>query len=235
MNSYKIFTITITTIVAIHIAILWPLSSSSIFFLPSNHILIITMQKAIAEKSNTLITPSFNTNKVLEDLILLENIQDTGQRLLDINNDWSIKEEQEKSSLDNTTMARGIKYTDNKATIVTRNTDSAEQHVIDKKNELTINDVRQSRLVLLHGINNAIERLKESQPPPTSGVERFNFNTTDIAQLLESDQLEEAIVKLYNLQGEVVKTFGQEAANKQVVPQIQNLVTALGKQKALPQ
>jgi hypothetical protein len=52
-------------------------------------------------------------------------------------------------------------------------------------NEQTINDVRGSRLVLLDGVDNAIQRLIESQPgtsirnQPTEG-----FDTTHIAQLL---------------------------------------------------
>jgi hypothetical protein len=102
------------------------------------------------------------------------------------------------------------------------------------EHELTINDVRQSRLVLLDGINHAIERLKESQLPSTQGVESFNFNTTHIAQLLKSDQLEEAIVELHSLHREVIKAFGQEAANKRAVPQIQNLISVLEMQKPIP-
>src|SRR6188472_2345502 len=64
-------------------------------------------------------------------------------------------------------------------------------------NEQTINDVRGSRLVLLEGIDNAIQRLIDSQPgtsirnQPTEG-----FDTTHIAQLLKADQLGPAMEEL---------------------------------------
>ena len=48
---------------------------------------------------------------------------------------------------------------------------------------LTMNDVRQSRLVLLEGIDNAILRLVQSKP----GTSAEEFNTTHIAQLLKTD------------------------------------------------
>jgi len=91
--------------------------------------------------------------------------------------------------------------------------------------EPTINDVRQARLALLQGVNASIEMLKKSQPTVS-----FNSNTTHIEQLLKTDQLKEAIVELENLQADVIKAFGQEAANKQVVPQIENLIGVLKKQ-----
>src|SRR5438094_570102 len=53
------------------------------------------------------------------------------------------------------------------------------------KSELTINDVKQSRLVLLGGIDNTILRLVQSKP----GTTTEEFNTTHIAQLLKADQL----------------------------------------------
>jgi len=92
----------------------------------------------------------------------------------------------------------------------------------------TINDVRQSRLVLLQGIDNAIVRLVESTP----GTSAAQFNTTHIAQLLKTDQLCAAIVELTKLQTHVIDVFGQEAANKEVVPQIQNLIAALKTQES---
>ena len=78
-----------------------------------------------------------------------------------------------------------------------------------------MNDVRQSRLVLLEGIDNAILRLVQSKP----GTSAEEFNTTHIAQLLKTDQLCAGIVELTKLQAHVINVFGQEAANKQVVPQ----------------
>jgi hypothetical protein len=98
--------------------------------------------------------------------------------------------------------------------------------------EQTINDVRQSRLLLLEGINNAIGRLKSEQTQkPIQGP---SADITHIAQLLKTDQLGTAIVELNKLKAEVIKAFGQEAANKQVVPQIENLIAALEKQEPSP-
>jgi len=96
---------------------------------------------------------------------------------------------------------------------------------VPQEKELTANDVKQSRLALLQSVNASIEILKKSQPTVS-----FNSNTTHIEQLLKTDQLKEAIVELENLQADVIKAFGQEAANKQVVPQIENLIGVLKKQ-----
>jgi hypothetical protein len=127
------------------------------------------------------------------------------------------------------------KTTAEKNSIVAMNPEGEEQqHILGQRKELTINDVRQSRLLLLKGIDNTIQKLKESQPSTTPGGGSFNINTTHIAQLLKTDQLQEAIVELNKLRAEVVKAFGQEAANKQVVPQIQNLISALEKQQPSP-
>jgi hypothetical protein len=108
---------------------------------------------------------------------------------------------------------------------LTNQTNQRQQQPSQTEKEPTINDVKQARLVLLQGVNASIEMLKESQPTVS-----FNSNTTHIEQLLRTDQLKEAIVELENLQAEVIKAFGQEAANKQVVPQIQNLIGVLKKQ-----
>ena len=97
---------------------------------------------------------------------------------------------------------------------------------VPQEKELTANDVKQSNLALLQSVNATIEILKKSQPTVS-----FNSNTTHIEQLLKTDQLKEAIVELENLQTEVIKAFGQDAANKQVVPQIQNLIGVLKKQQ----
>ena len=102
-----------------------------------------------------------------------------------------------------------------------------QQQTFPVKKELTINDVRQSRLGLLEGIDNAILRLIQSKP----GTIAREFNTTYTAQLLKTDQLDAAIVELTRLQAQVINVFGQEAANRQVVPQIQNLIAALKTQE----
>jgi hypothetical protein len=97
-------------------------------------------------------------------------------------------------------------------------------------NEQTINDVRASRLVLLEGIDNAIQRLIESQTKTSIQNPTEGFDTTHIAQLLKTDQLGAAIAELTKLEAQVIKVFGEKAADKEVVPQIQNLIGALQKQ-----
>jgi len=53
------------------------------------------------------------------------------------------------------------------------------------------------------------------------------FDTTHIGHLLKTDQLEAAITELNKLQAKVISVFGQEAAEREVVPQIQNLISVL--------
>jgi RTX calcium-binding nonapeptide repeat (4 copies) len=84
--------------------------------------------------------------------------------------------------------------------------------------DITIEEVRESRLVLLDGINNAIGRLGG------------NIDLSHIAILLQTDQLEAAIAELIELKAQVISTFGETAANREVVPQIDNLIGALEKQ-----
>jgi hypothetical protein len=97
--------------------------------------------------------------------------------------------------------------------------------------EPTEKGVIESRLDLLEGIDNAIQRLIKSEPKammqkPTAGM----FDTTHIAQLLKTEQLDAAIVELNKLQAKVIAVFGPEAADREVVPQIQNLISALKQQ-----
>jgi hypothetical protein len=91
--------------------------------------------------------------------------------------------------------------------------------------EQTFEDVRASRLGLLSGIDNAILRLNGSEP--AAGGE---FDISHIAELLQTDQLNAAIVELNELKTQVIEVFGQEAADAEVVPQIENLIGALEKQ-----
>jgi hypothetical protein len=94
--------------------------------------------------------------------------------------------------------------------------------------EENISAVDQSRLILLEGIDNAIQRLiNQSEPNTIMHKPKGMFDTTHIAQLLKTDQLEAAITELNKLQAKVVAVFGQEAANREVVPQIQNLISSL--------
>ncbi|HEY7080522.1 MAG TPA: hypothetical protein VH500_12520 [Nitrososphaeraceae archaeon] len=93
--------------------------------------------------------------------------------------------------------------------------------------EQTIDNMRQSRLILLDGIDNAIQRLVKSEQNTLIEMPKGMFDTTHIAQLLKTDQLDAAIKELTILKAQVIKVFGQEAANREVVPQIQNLIAAL--------
>lgn len=89
----------------------------------------------------------------------------------------------------------------------------------DPTEELTFEDIVEARLTLLEGIDNAIVRL---------GGE---INTFDIFEDLQLNQLDTAIEKLLQLKAQVIDEFGQEAANREVVPLIDNLVGVLEKQK----
>lgn len=103
---------------------------------------------------------------------------------------------------------------------------AAQRFEVPKEENVT--DIIQSRLILLEGIDNAIQRLvNQSEPNTTMHKPRGIFDTTHIAQLLKTDQLEAAIKELNKLQAKVIAAFGQEAANREVVPQIQNLISVL--------
>jgi RTX calcium-binding nonapeptide repeat (4 copies) len=104
--------------------------------------------------------------------------------------------------------------------------------------EQTIDNLRGSRLSLLGGIDNAILRLEDSQsaaagasPPPELTMTQAMFDTSHIAELLQTDQLDAAIAELLELRGLVIEEFGEQAASEEVVPQINNLVGALEEQK----
>jgi hypothetical protein len=102
---------------------------------------------------------------------------------------------------------------------------------LDAQEGQTIDNLKESRLVLLGGIDNAILRLNESEPG-TEPVQQFD--TGLIAELLRTDQLDSAIAELLELKDQVVDVFGEEGANVEVVPQIENLIGALENQKNPP-
>ena len=81
-------------------------------------------------------------------------------------------------------------------------------------NEQTIDNVRQSRLALLEGIDNAIQRLIKSEQKTLTEMPKGMFDTTHIAQLLKTDQLDAAIKELTILKAQVIKVFGQETSRK---------------------
>jgi hypothetical protein len=99
--------------------------------------------------------------------------------------------------------------------------------------ERTMEDVRETRLMLLNGINNAIFRithpLGESGPSSQSDSQPQTapeFDTSHIAELLQTDQLAAAIAELNKLKVQVVTTYGEEAS-AETVSQIDNLVGVL--------
>ena len=117
--------------------------------------------------------------------------------------------------------------------------------------ELTVDDVRQHRIELLEGINNAINSLPNtafSQPQEALELKESLTLTTppqptetsDIANLLQTDKLDEAIIQLNELKAKTDSSFGgleaddlitNPEAQEKVLPLIQNLIQVLEKQK----
>ncbi len=77
-----------------------------------------------------------------------------------------------------------------------------------------MDNVRQSRLWLLEGIDNAILRLMTPEEKTLMHKPGGTFDLTHIAQLLKIDQLNAAIMELAKLKAQVIKTFGPEAADR---------------------
>lgn len=96
----------------------------------------------------------------------------------------------------------------------------------DRHRELTMDNVRQSRLLLLEGIDNTILRLMTPEEKTLMHKPGGTFDLTHIAQLLKTDQLNAAIMELAKLKAQVIKTFGPEAVREAVL-QIDNLIAAL--------
>lgn len=84
--------------------------------------------------------------------------------------------------------------------------------------DITYEEIKEARLDLLEGIDNAILRL---------GGEISTFH---IFEQLQTDQLDAAIAALLQLKAQVIEQFGQQAANKEVVPQTENLIGVLENQ-----
>jgi hypothetical protein len=93
--------------------------------------------------------------------------------------------------------------------------------------EITIDNVRQSRLLLLECINNAILRLMTPEQKSLMHMSGDIFDTAHIVQLLKADQLNSAIVGLVKLKSQVIKSFDLKVADREVIPQIDNLISAL--------
>ena len=114
--------------------------------------------------------------------------------------------------------------------------------------EITIDIVREQRLQLLDGINDAIAGLPSNtliQPSSAQGIKSNLTNTTQpetgtIASFLEEDDIDSAIDELSDLRTKTDSSVGGSAADdlisapsaqQEVVPLIDNLITVLEKQK----
>ena len=98
--------------------------------------------------------------------------------------------------------------------------------------ELTIDNVRQSRLVLLDGIDNAILRLIDSEQETEPAAAPVPvFDTSHIAELLQTDQLDAAIGESPGDEGTSYRSLWRGSAKREVVSQIENLIEALEQQK----
>jgi hypothetical protein len=99
--------------------------------------------------------------------------------------------------------------------------------------ELTIDDVRKQRLLLLDGINDTIKRLPDSSfKQIVLSEEQRNSLTSDvgnIATLLQSDKLDAATAKLTDLKIKVMRIALPNSNN--LVFLIDNLIGTLEKQK----
>ena len=78
------------------------------------------------------------------------------------------------------------------------------------------------RIIVTHDVNTipkyAYDRVRAAQPMP------------GVIVIPEDLAIGAAIEELTNLEAKVIKVFGEKAANKEVVPQIENLIGALEKQ-----
>jgi len=99
--------------------------------------------------------------------------------------------------------------------------------------ELTIDDVRQARMTLLDGISYAIQRLIANIEDPGSRSGEFGFDNSIIKELLEEDQLGEAIAELNIMKSNLIEAFGQGVVQQEVGPQIDNLISVLEKQSPI--
>jgi hypothetical protein len=114
--------------------------------------------------------------------------------------------------------------------------------------EITIDIVREQRLQLLDGINDAIAGLPSNtliQPSSAQGIKSNLTNATQpetgtIASFLEEDDIDSAIDELSDLRTKTDSSVGGSAADdlisapsaqQEVVPLIDNLITVLEKQK----
>jgi hypothetical protein len=114
--------------------------------------------------------------------------------------------------------------------------------------ELTVDDVRQHRLMLLDAINDAISKIPNStftQPSMSSNIKAELSNETtptksDLSTLLESDELDSAIGNLTELKTNLTSSLSANRGfdliesplpQNKVIPLIDNLITVLEKQK----
>ncbi|HJS64663.1 MAG TPA: hypothetical protein VJ767_07365 [Nitrososphaeraceae archaeon] len=114
--------------------------------------------------------------------------------------------------------------------------------------ELTVEDIRQHRMELLRGIsytinslpNTAFNQPQEAQKLKDSLILDPQNKTDSLANLLQSDKLDEAIIQLNELKAKMDSRLGGLAADdlitdpqaqQKVLPLIENLILVLEKQK----
>jgi hypothetical protein len=139
-----------------------------------------------------------------------------------------------------------ISNVENDSSDSTTNTVVANQS--EALDELTVDDIRQHRVELLDSINEAINSLPNAAfKQPQKAMElKSNLTvkpqneTNDIASLLQSDKLNEAIQQLNELKSKTDSSFGGLAkddlitnpqAQQKILPLIENLILVLEKQK----
>lgn len=84
--------------------------------------------------------------------------------------------------------------------------------------ELTIDNVRQSRLVLLDGIDAILRLIDSEQETEPAAAPIPVFDTSHITELLQTDQLDAAIGELQETKVRVIEVFCGAAAKREVVP-----------------
>jgi hypothetical protein len=107
--------------------------------------------------------------------------------------------------------------------------------------ELTIDDVRQHRILLLGGIHEALKKTPDTAFTTTNIQQSEGFKakllnetspeTGNISALLRSDQLDTAIAKLSDLKTEVMRIAPSNSNSNNLVFLIDNLIGSLEKQK----
>jgi hypothetical protein len=194
-------------------------------------------------------------NPISSDINVLNSCSTSPNQVLHSYDDWNnlvyIATPAPGLSLETTTgtnssSSKLTSNTGNNTSETTTNTVVANQSEVLE--ELTVEDIRQHRIELLESINDAINSLPNAafKQPQTAKEMKGNLTikpqneTNDIASLLQSDKLNEAIGQLNELKSKTDSSFGGLAgddliinpqAQQRILPLIENLIIVLEKQK----